>query len=251
MSARGKDLKDELEFTIAIDYYKAGDNTSGLLYQQYFKYKATAKAAKTTGKDINKIFSETIKKALKDFTKQLKTDKGAVRKGFNADSLFQFLASTPTQVINNQNIKEGLYFSCRDLYINNPGVVSNYSFTDSAGVGQRPTIVKAPGYLMERVYAIVRGRRIFVYTGGGNYKEAVFGDDGKLFIPSIVNVPLSVNEKGSLASIGILNTLPSPVKAIITASDSTAKQPIKQPEITYKATDFYLDLETGDLVYKE
>jgi hypothetical protein len=165
--------------------------------------------------------------------------------------LFQFLENKPAQVITNQNVQDGLYFSCKDLYFNNPGVVSNYSFTDSTGLGQRPLIVKALGYLMERVYAIVRDKRIFVYAGGGNYKEAVFGDDGKLFIPSIVNVPLSVSEKGSSASIGILNTLPSPVKAIITASDSTAKQPVKQPEIIYKATDFYLDLETGDLVYKE
>jgi hypothetical protein len=264
MSARGKDLKDELEFTIAIDYYKAGDKTCGLLYQQLFKYKTTAKSAKTTSKDINKTFSETIKNALKDFTKQLKTNKATVAtKEFNKDSLFLFLAGKPEQILNKQNFKEGLYFSCKDLYLNKPGVLDSYSFTDSTGLGQRPLIVKAPGYLMERVYAIVRGRRIFVYTGGGNYKEAVFGDDGKLFMPSMANTSLPMLEKGSTASIGILNNLrPTPVSTTTTttvadkgitiaATDSTAKQPIKQPDIIYKATDFYIDLETGDLVYKE
>jgi len=273
-SADGK--KMELEFSIAIDYYQAGEKSCGLLYQQFFKFKqyigntkkdlialpgliptliyqgvSTSQALSSPskiGKAINKAFAETIKKALADFKKQIRTNKVMVRKEFDRGTLLFSLENKPAQVVNSQNVQDGLYFSCRDLYTNNPGVVSNYSFTDSAGVGQRPTIVKAPGYLMERVYAIVRSRRIFIYTGGGNYKEAVFGDDGKLFAPSIVNVPLSVNEKGSSASIGILNTLPLSVKAIVTASDSIAKQPVKQPEITYKPTDFYLDLETGDLV---
>jgi hypothetical protein len=241
-SADGK--KEELEFSIAIDYYQSGEKSCGLLYQQFFKFKQPVKSATKIAKDIDKGFTETIKKALVDFKKQIKKNKAIVRKEFETGLLFQFLENKPAQVVNSQNVQDGLYFSCKDLYFNNPGVVSNYSFTDSAGLGQRPLIVRVPGYLMERVYAIVRGRRIFIYAGRGNYKEAVFGDDGKLFIPSIVNVPLSVSEKGSSTSIGILNTLPPATKAISATADSTAKQ----PQTIYKATDFYLDLETGDLV---
>lgn len=245
-SADGK--KEELEFSIAIDYYQSGEKSCGLLYQQFFKFKQPVKSATKIAKDIDKGFTETIKKALTDFKKQIRTNKVIVRKAFDTGMLFQFLENTPAQVVNNQNVQDGLYFSCKDLYFNNPGVISNYSFTDSTGLGQTPLIVKAPGYLMERVYAIVRSKRIFVYTGGGNYKEAVFGDDGNLFIPSIVNNLLVAGTKGSSASIGILNNLPSTTKVVTHATDSTAKQPVKQPQTIYKATDFFIDFETGDLV---
>ena len=248
ITTRGREL-DELEYTIAVDYYKVGDKSYGLLYQQFFKYKAGIKSGKNTAKDLDKIFSETIKKAFTDFKKQLKDSKAFVRKELNADTLLQFLAGKPLQVINSQNIKEGLYFSCKDLYLNNPGVVSYYSFTDSMGIGQRPTIVKAPAYVLERVYAIVIGHRIFLYIGGGNYKEAVFGDDGKLFIPSIAGVALSLGEKGSSSPIGVLNSLTPATSAIKPALvDSIAKQPEKPIEPIAKATDIFIDFETGDLV---
>ena len=249
-SADGK--KTDLEFSVAIDYYLAEAKTYGLLYQQFFKYKVNTKSADKITRDINKGFSETIKNALTDFKKQLNTNKAVVRKECNTDSLIQFLTGKPEQMVTKQVIKDGLYFSCKDLYLNNPGVVSNYFFTDSTGLGQRPLIVRASGYIMERVYAIVRAKKIFVYTGGGNYKEALLGDDGKLFIPGITSATLSVDVKEGSANIGLLNSLPAiPSLAKATTADSTAQQPIKQTQINTTTSDIIIDFETGDLVSRQ
>ncbi len=248
-SADGK--KIELEYTIAIDYYQAGDKSCGLLYQQFFKFKTNVKSADKIIRDINKGFSETIKGALTDFKKQLKTNKVVVRKEFDTGMLLQSLENKPAQILSNQNIKDGLYFSCKDLYLNNPGILDSYSFTDTMGIGRNPLIVKAPGYIMERVYAIVRDKRIFIYAGGGNYKAALLGDDGRLVIAGKTSADLLVDVKGAFASVGILNSIVAvPFVAKTNApADSTAQQVIKQPEAGNKIPDIFVDLETGDLVY--
>lgn len=229
--------KAELEFSIAIDYYLEGGKTCGLLYQQFFKFKKSTSNTKIT-KDINKGFSETIKSALIDFKKQLKINKKekGIRRQCNTDSLFQFLANKPEQVVTNQNIKDGLYFSCKDLYLNNPGAISNYSFTDSTGLGQRPLIVKVPDYILERVYAIVKDKRIYIYIGGGNYKEALLEEDGKLFFADITSAIISNDTKASSVPIGVLSSLASTIKQAGTA--------ITTPP------DVILDYETGDLVFR-
>lgn len=229
--------EEAIEFSIAIDYYLKEGKTCGLLYQQFFKFKENVKSVNKIAKDINKGFSETIKKALKDFEKQLKTNKAVVRKEFNADSLLQFLSTHPNQVITNQNVKDGLYFSCKDLYLNNPGVIDKYSFTDSTELGQRPLIVSSPGYVMERVYAIVREKRIFIYLGGGNYKEAVLSADGKLFFPDVTSATISTDAKiASMAfrSFGLIGSLISSA--------------IKQSATTTATSDILIDFEIGDLV---
>jgi hypothetical protein len=244
--ATGK--KEELELSIAIDYYLSGDKTCGLLYQQFFKFRESIATTISTRKGLDVAFSETIKGALKDFKKQLDTYKPLVRKEYAADSLFQSFSNKPAQVVSNQNIKDGLYFSCKDIYLNKPGVLSNYALSDSLGLG-RVVIVKSSDYVVDRVYTIVKAKKIYVYIGGGKYKEALLNDEGKLFFPDVTSTTLSNGAAVGSAVVGIASSF-FPLGFIGSLFSNGVESSVKKAGTTTSVSDIIIDYETGDLIKK-
>ena len=241
--------KEELEVLISLDYYLAGEKTSGLLYQQYYKHRENVTFVAKVSKGINVAVSEALINAMTDFKNQINENKVIVRKEFSNDSLFQFFANKPTQVITNQNINDGIYFSIKDLYLNKPGVVNNYYFNDSTAIGQKSISVKSTGYKLDRVYAIVKSKRLFIYIGGGNYKEALLSDDGKLFFPDITSSNISSSARGGSAAVGIASAfLPLGfIGGIVTSATQSA---IKSTGTTKTTSDVIVDFDTGDLIFK-
>jgi hypothetical protein len=121
-----------LEVKLSFDYYKLNENKYELIYQQYITHTEDLKHIRKAAKAINVAFSETVKLAMEDFNKQIALKSSLPFKELTADSLLSFLYRKQSQEVTNQNIKDGIYFSCKDLYLNKPSTFKDFSFNVSA-----------------------------------------------------------------------------------------------------------------------
>jgi hypothetical protein len=237
-----------LEIKIAFDYYKLNGNKYELMYQQYFIHNEDLKLVRNATKAVNVSFSETVKLALLDFNKQIALKIPLTGEGFAADSFTSFLHNTHPQEVTNQNIKDGLYFSCKDLYLNKPGTFKNFTI-DTLVIGKEPSPIKAKNCIIEKAYAIVRQKRIFILVGNDFYKEALLSDEGILYFLDVTRTSLSKSARensnavamaGSILPLGLLGALISGI----------AQSAIRNAGTTQTKTDIIVDFETGDLTYK-
>ena len=240
--------KEDLETTISLDYYKINNNECSLVYQQYYK-KLEDVTFNGPTKGINNAFSEILKSSFQDFDSQLKSNQVIASVSIDTSSLYSFLHSRPEQVVNNKTIKDGIYFSCKDLYLNKPSL-ADIIFPDTTTITTQPVFLKANNYITDRAFAIVRFNRIFIYVANHNYKEALLSDDGNLYFPDVTRSFISSN---ALTSSAVIST----ARAFLTIgfiggfASSLAQDAIKKSNTTKITSDVLIDFETGDLTFKE
>jgi hypothetical protein len=122
-----------------------------------------------------------------NFTLQFTQFSGTSNVQSDTAVVYASFRSKPTPVLTMQNIQDGVYFSCRDLYLNQPGVVPTLSFPDTALIGKEPVVLSSSNYVIDKAFALVKNKRIFIYIREHNYKEAMLGEDGKLFFPYVTS----------------------------------------------------------------
>ena len=240
--------KEELETTISLDYYKINNNECSLVYQQYYKKLEDVTFSGPT-KGINNAFSEILKSSLQDFDNQLKSNQAIASISIDTTSLYSLLKSKPEQIINSQTIKDGIYFSCKDLYLNKPSL-ADIIFPDTSIITKEPITLKANNYIVDRAYAIVKYSRIFIYTTSHTYKEALLSDNGELYFPDVTRSFITAS---SLTGSAIVST----ARAFLTIgfiggfASSLLQDGIKKAGTTKTVSDVTIDFETGDLTFKE
>ncbi len=248
-------------FTVSFDYYKLNENnTYTLVYQQYFIHTKNTDNIAKLSKGINLSFSETVKVALLDFNNQLKLKPSIASEEITSDSLFNFLNNRHSQLVTNQNIKDGLYFSCKDLYLNKSGIIKDF-LIDTVRLEKKPASIKikANNYIVEKAYAIVRQKHIYIYIDNNFYKEALLDDNGNLFFPDVTSSTISKGAKVGSATVGLISVFSYLIPfggtitgAFVTGATTAAATQGAQYAIgksgTTKATsDIIIDFETGDL----
>jgi len=240
---------DDLETTVAFDYYRIVGNKYELIYQQYFKHIESVKFIAKIGQGIDMAFSETVKFALWDFNKQVKLKNFFTGEPLTSDSLFNFFNCIQKQAITRQNIKNGLYFSCKDLYLNKPGVTNDVSF-DTSALGKKPLSIKSKKFIVEKCYAIVAHKQIFIYTSKNNYKAALISEDGDLYFPDVTKSSISKAASSGSAVVGIIGSF-LPFGFLGSVAKDVIRSGIEESGSSRATVDVIVDLETGDLNYKK
>jgi hypothetical protein len=241
--------EQEVEIKISLDYYKLNGDKCELIYQQYYKYTKDAKFISKATKAINASFSEAIRFALIDFNQQVALKKIPAGEGVTLDSLLHFIYNKHSQLVTNQNIKDGLYFSCKDVYLNKPGIFKDFSF-DTSLIGIQPILITTNSYTIGKAFAIVKQKRIFVYINNNSYREALLSNDGELYFPNVTRTILSENARVGSNAVGIAGAV-LPLGFIGAIASAITQSAIKKAGTTQTKTDIIVDFETGDLTYRE
>ncbi len=168
---------EAFENVVSLDYYKIKGNTCALFYQQYFRHKEDATNSETNFA-INFTLSETLKFAFNDFNDQLKNHKSFSLAGLDVPAFCNSFNDKPKQVINNQNIKDGIYLSCRDFYLNQPTLLDDYNLSDN--ISEKPITIKSSNGIIAKAFAIVLAKKIFIYVTDNKYREAVLDNNASL-----------------------------------------------------------------------
>lgn len=175
--------RDDFEFSLSFDYYKTIGNKCILFYKQFIIYDGRVRMSKL--KAINRVFSEAIKFALSDFNNKLPALPKVSDEVIDTSILYNLVTNKSSQVVNNKNIKDGLYFSGKDLYLNKPSSLTNCIIPDTAIIRKRNISLKSDNCPEGKAYAFVKFGRIFIYIIDDNYIEALIDNDGKLYLPNI------------------------------------------------------------------
>jgi hypothetical protein len=202
----GYHIAQAIEIKISFDYYKLNGDKYELIYQQYFIHKENTKLVRNAAKAITIAFSETVKLAMEDFNKQIALKTSLPVKELMADSLLGFLYKKQSQEVTNQNIKDGIYFSCKDLYLNKPSTFKDFSFNVSAN-RENPLNLNTKNYIIEKAYAIVKEKRIFIFISDNYYKEALLSDDRILYFPDVTRTSLSKSARANSAAVGVAGAI--------------------------------------------
>ncbi len=239
----------DIEIGVSLDYYKITGNKCTLIYQQYFKQRESVKMIAKKSKAINVVFSDAITFALFDFKNQRRVYKPVLAPELELTAFYKLFESRPMQIVTNQNLKNGLYFSIKDIYLNNPGLLTDYTIPDTSKLGLVPIAIKSKTYIIERAYAIVNSKRIFIYVSDNFYKEADIDGEGKLFFPDVTSTSISKEAKVGATAVGIARAI-LPLGFLGGLASSAVKSSIKKSGATTAVSDVYIDYDTGDMVYK-
>jgi len=226
---------DDLELTLAFDYYRVTENTAKLEYSQYFKQNRSAGMNKP--ESINKLFSTAMTAAFLQFKNQIMYYKPLESGSIQITELENKLSGKVVRRIERSNANNGLYFNIHQLIKNAPALSSNYNIiSDSALANNQPVQIDSKTYLVKKVFAFVKEGRIYIYIGEGIYVPAIIEEDGKI---SIMDFYYDGKEdkfnKAPLAGLWPYFPLAALINDIKGLSDKTGKIKV------------YIDEETGEL----
>ncbi|MBA3682224.1 MAG: hypothetical protein H0W73_13860 [Bacteroidetes bacterium] len=175
---------DDLELTLAFDYYRVNENTAKLEYSQYLKYDKGAGTFKPD--DINKLFSSAVAAAFLQFKNQIMYYKPLEFTALHTEELEKKLNSKIIRRIDSANANDGLYFNIHQLIKNAPVVTSNYKIvSDSALLNNQAVAVDSKTYLVKKVFAFVKNSQLYIYMGEGIYLPAIIEGDGKIMLKDV------------------------------------------------------------------
>lgn len=258
---RAKDY-DDFIIKMGLDYYKVTGEKAQLFYQQFTVFKGGVKTSKA--KAVNRVFSDAMTASFAEFRDQLKNFPPMSDAQYSLNELRKLGTSKPAQIVNDSNIKDGLYFSMRGLYLNDPSVYTKYRLADTTALNRTAVAFNSTNYYMRTACAIVRGGHIYVYTYRYFYKEAFIDSAGHLFFPDVTRANISSGASAGSAAVGILGALASAFipgggsiagaaakGATVGLATGTAKAAIRKNGTTVTTSDVYIDYETGNLVTKD
>jgi hypothetical protein len=256
----GKD--ESIEISLSLDYYKITGNSCVLLYKHYCKHRESVKGIFKASKAIDVSFSETVRLSFDNVENQIIKHGAMSSQEIDVASFYHSFDSVPKQVINTQNMKDGIYFSIKDVFLNQPGLTAENFFPDTAFLGKKPVSLLSPNYLIARAYAVIRFKRIFIYIRDDYYKEAILSEDGKLFFPDVTQANTSIGTHVGASVMGIV--FGSIASAFIPVGGGIAgavvkggavgavkggtQAAIKKAGTTYVTSDIIIDYETGNLI---
>ena len=175
------------EVTLSLDYYKTNGSTCTLVCQQYYNYFNRTNLQVSSKKNIPAAFSKALELAFKEFDTQLRLNAHPpFPEVLDTAKLYAASWSMTDQVVTDANVKEGLYFSNKDLYLNKPALI-RYIPTDTLNLVKMREVLNTNDYLSKRAFAIVRNKRVFIYTDDDCYKEFFFTPAEKLYFYSELN----------------------------------------------------------------
>jgi hypothetical protein len=179
-----KGAKEDLEMNVSLEYYKINGNTYDLIYQQYYSHKHNASWEFSATNGVSMAFSEAIKLGFEDFDKELSFNRPLNNLKLSYNDFNKLYKLKPSQEVNKKNIKDGIYFSCRDIYLNRPAIIQDFDLKDSLDNGRCLFIFKTNSTVFHKSYAIIRAGKIFIHFEDYWYKKVLFADDGKLYYAS-------------------------------------------------------------------
>lgn len=256
--SRAKDY-DDFIIKLSLDYYKVNGEKCALYFQQFTVFKGSVKMSKR--KAVNRVFTNAMTAAFSEFGNQLQRFKTISETEINISELRSSLAVKPPQQVSATNIKDGLYFSLKDLYLNNPSPYKDYLLADTNALNKDVVSFASKNYYLKTVYSIVRKGRIYIYIHNYFYKEAFLSEDGKLFFEDVTQESISPGARTGSAAVGIFGTLASvfipggggivraaATGATIGVAQSVAQQSIRKSGTTRVTSDIIIDYETGNLI---
>ncbi|MGZ3865212.1 MAG: hypothetical protein ACXVC6_03850 [Bacteroidia bacterium] len=230
------------DLTIAIDYYKVAGNKCVLFYRQYYNY--FDKSGFERVKVLNDHFSVTLIKAFREFEDQLRLFKVISTDIYDTTNLISSLKGKPSREITNQNLKEGLYFNVKELYLNQPGYTSEYFMSDTSNLGDESISLMAKDYLLNQVYAIVLHKKMYINIGNGFYTYAEINNNGDLILKVDMRKIKNTNSKIPAAEITswIMVGAAAPLLQYAMVRSATANSRKVKDRMSLK-----IDFETGQL----
>ncbi len=172
---------DDLELSLAFDYYRVIENTAKLEYSQYLKYNRSAGVNKP--ENISKLFSTAVAAAFLQFKNQIMYYKPLEFTALQTEDLVKKLNTKVIRRIDSVNANDGLYFNIQQLIKNAPAVTSNYKIVnDSALLNNKAVVIDSKTYLVKKVFAFVKSSQLYIYIGEGIYLPAIVEASGKIAI---------------------------------------------------------------------
>ncbi len=233
--------------TLSLDYYLLRDNKYSLLYKQYLSHVKNVKAVMARSNAVNIAFSKAMEAAFDDFDQQLDGGNPSVVYQMDSSVFTSAVLKTQTPVISNQNLKDGIFYSCRDLYLNKPGLISGYTLPDTSMFRTNQVSIQNEKTTFHP-YACVVNKKIYINTGNDFYREALVSDSGKVYFHNISRYTVSTGAgiggaavSGFASSFGILGAVIGGI-----AQDNI----IKSGTRTHTG-DLFLDFETGRFAWSE
>lgn len=226
---------DDLEITLAFDYYRITENTAKLEYSQYLKYDRGV--GDFAPDDINTLFSSAMATAFLQFKNQIMYYKPIEFTALQTEDLVKRLNSKVIRRIDSSNANDGLYFNIHQLIKNAPVVTSNYKIiSDSALLSNKAVTIDSKNYIVKKVFAFVKNGQLYIYMGDGIYLPAIFEADGKIALKDLFyGGKEKMFNKTSLAGLRSF----FPLLALISdLNDLSGKD---------KMIKVYVDEETGEL----
>jgi hypothetical protein len=241
------DQAQNVEMLLSLDYYLVRDNKHSLLYKQYCRHIKNVKTVMVRSNAVNIAFTKAMEAAFDDFSQQLEAGNSSVVYEMDATALTTSVASTPTPVISNQNLKDGMYFSCRDLYLNKPGLTSGYTLPDTNMLGTEQVSTRNEKTSFAP-FACVINKKIFINTGNDYYRQALLSDSGKVYFHNVNRYSVSTGASaGGAVAGGVLGSF-GIVGAVL---GGAAQAGITKAGTKTHTGDLFLDFETGRLVWSE
>ena len=171
---------DELVASIALDYYLKEGAGYTQIYRQYYKY-ALKDLPRNPEMAFTDCFSGALSRALMAFNNTLRSNQLLHNLPIDSVTFFSLLTQRSEQVVTNQTLQDGLYFSLKDIYLNRPLKTPNYKTPVIQDILNGPITIASDVIPIPSAFSIVIDHRIFIYTGHNIYTEAFIDDKGTLF----------------------------------------------------------------------
>ncbi|MCD9014236.1 hypothetical protein [Parachryseolinea silvisoli] len=193
--------------TIALDYYSVNNGVCSLVYQQYVSWTENMAAVFSAAKGINMTFSEALKRGFEQFDLEVGKVGQISKWDVPSDSLFSRKTAKRLQVLDWTNAKDGIYFSPKDLYLNNPAHLTRWEMPSRDSLFIRCAEIKSPDYKIDQAFAIVKDKAIYILDGKDEanndiYLRAYCDDQRKLYFNSLGR-PISNGDVVKKAVVGV------------------------------------------------
>lgn len=172
----------DIKIFLSLDYYKIDHNKCALIYQQFIKSTTSVKFIMSRSKGVDISFSNALHEAFANFETQLESGTANISPDRDLSEILSY-ATAKNDIKFKSSVADGVYFSCKDLFMNRPSIFSNAITIDNTEIADGKISLKGNKYVVNQAYAIVSNNKIYVNLHDNIYRSAQADNNGQLLFP--------------------------------------------------------------------